>query len=370
MKRRMVRTRLRYLLERLKGKAMAKPLNLTPLKNPRQGTTLAKDRWRSPLRRTFSNLNVCLLCRREERNVGVLPKENTEQDGTKENWVDGWCCKEQLSAVGFALGLEMTEPYLLDAMVNINLEVSDDNLHYRITLCSFISSPLPCAHQNPAFTTNRVDGEAQDIRDRQPFPEEYLEPLRRLWEDLSVQKCWERGNKAALPDNLSYFFVDLDRLFDQFYVPIEQDIVHTRARTIGITETVFNLRENEMLMVDVGGQKSERRKWIHCFQDVTSILILVSLSGYDQCLIEDKDAILFLNKDDLFQKKYHIPTSRTSSLTLTGKEEGEWKWKWISNDNNKVKVDDEQASRLRGRILAVQMTNANDEEVKMQNQGG
>jgi len=80
-------------------------------------------------------------------------------------------------------------------------------------------------------------------------------------------------------------------------------------------------------MVDVGGQKSERRKWIHCFQDVTSILFLVSLSGYDQCLVEDRDAnqmqdamtiwdsichsqwfkqtsiILFLNKDDLFQKK-------------------------------------------------------------------
>ena len=46
-----------------------------------------------------------------------------------------------------------------------------------------------------------------------------------------------------------------------------------------------------MLMVDVGGQKSERRKWIHCFQDVTSILFLVSLSGYDQCLVEDKESV-------------------------------------------------------------------------------
>jgi len=48
-----------------------------------------------------------------------------------------------------------------------------------------------------------------------------------------------------------------------------------------------------MLMVDVGGQRSERRKWIHCFQDITSILFLVSLSGYDQCLVEDKDAVSF-----------------------------------------------------------------------------
>jgi hypothetical protein len=91
--------------------------------------------------------------------------------------------------------------------------------------------------------------------------------------------------------SLAYFFSDLDRLFQQEYVPTEQDIVRCRARTIGITETVFQLRDHEMMMVDVGGQKSERRKWIHCFQDVTSILFLVSLSGYDQCLIEDKDAV-------------------------------------------------------------------------------
>lgn len=54
-----------------------------------------------------------------------------------------------------------------------------------------------------------------------------------------------------------------------------------------------------MLMVDVGGQKSERRKWIHCFQDVTSILFLVSLSGYDQCLVEDRDAVGALYCRDL-----------------------------------------------------------------------
>lgn len=91
--------------------------------------------------------------------------------------------------------------------------------------------------------------------------------------------------------SLTYFYTDLKRLFEEDYQPLEQDIVHCRARTIGITETTFHLRDHEMTMVDVGGQKSERRKWIHCFQDVTSILFLVSLSGYDQCLVEDKDAV-------------------------------------------------------------------------------
>jgi len=39
--------------------------------------------------------------------------------------------------------------------------------------------------------------------------------------------------------------------------------------------------------VDVGGQRSERRKWIHCFDDVKAIIFLVSLPGYNQVLFED-----------------------------------------------------------------------------------
>ncbi|KAG5719551.1 Guanine nucleotide-binding protein alpha-2 subunit [Termitomyces sp. T112] len=198
--------------------------------------------------------------------------------------------------------------YLLDAMEDMDLKVAEENISH----------------------VDLVEN-AQDLRDNEPFPMSYYEPLKTLWMDPNVQKAWERGNEAALPENLLYFFSSLDRLFDPEYVPEEQDIIRCRARTIGITETTFELRDHQMLMVDVGGQKSERRKWIHCFQDVTSILFLVSLSGYDQCLVEDRDAnqmqdamtiwdsichsqwfkstsiILFLNKNDLFEKK--IPTS-------------------------------------------------------------
>ena len=44
-------------------------------------------------------------------------------------------------------------------------------------------------------------------------------------------------------------------------------------------------------MVDVGGQRSERRKWIHCFEKVTSIMFLVALSEYDQVLAESSSEV-------------------------------------------------------------------------------
>lgn len=41
-------------------------------------------------------------------------------------------------------------------------------------------------------------------------------------------------------------------------------------------------------MFDVGGQRSERKKWIHCFEAVTSIIFCTALSEYDQVLLEEK----------------------------------------------------------------------------------
>lgn len=44
-------------------------------------------------------------------------------------------------------------------------------------------------------------------------------------------------------------------------------------------------------MFDVGGQRSERKKWIHCFEAVTSIIFCVALSEYDQVLLEESGQV-------------------------------------------------------------------------------
>jgi hypothetical protein len=46
---------------------------------------------------------------------------------------------------------------------------------------------------------------------------------------------------------------------------------------------------------DVGGQRSERRKWIHCFENVTGCIFLVGISGYDEVLEEDPDTVRTFN---------------------------------------------------------------------------
>ncbi|EGG09074.1 heterotrimeric G-protein alpha subunit (G-alpha, GPA2) [Melampsora larici-populina 98AG31] len=174
-----------------------------------------------------------------------------------------------------------------------------------------------------------------DLNPGQPYPTQYLEPLKRLWVDGGVRKAMDLGHEWAMPENMHYFFPDLDRLFNPNYIPTDQDILYCRGKTTGITETTFTVSELKYRMFDVGGQRSERKKWIHCFEGVTAVLFLVAISGYDATLLEDGDAnqmqealmlfdtitnsqwftqtsmILFLNKTDLFkQKLFYSPISR------------------------------------------------------------
>jgi len=53
-------------------------------------------------------------------------------------------------------------------------------------------------------------------------------------------------------------------------------------------------------MFDVGGQRSERKKWIQCFDDVRAILFVVALSGYDMTLYEDPNTVSSTPQQFLF----------------------------------------------------------------------
>jgi guanine nucleotide-binding protein subunit alpha-12 len=74
----------------------------------------------------------------------------------------------------------------------------------------------------------------------------------------------------------------------QGYVVTNQDILRARKATKGITEFVIHIRNVPFHFVDVGGQRSQRQKWLLCFENVTSILFMVSSSEYDQTLLEDR----------------------------------------------------------------------------------
>ena len=89
-----------------------------------------------------------------------------------------------------------------------------------------------------------------------------------------------------------------------------------RVPTTGILEYPFDLESIVFRMVDVGGQRSERRKWIHCFENVTSIMFLVALSEYDQILVEENNQNRMEESKALFQHIVEYPYFHQSSVIL------------------------------------------------------
>ncbi|XP_037078374.1 LOW QUALITY PROTEIN: guanine nucleotide-binding protein G(i) subunit alpha-like [Pollicipes pollicipes] len=152
-------------------------------------------------------------------------------------------------------------------------------------------------------------------------------PWRGIWADAGTQMCYSRAREYHLNDSAPYFLQALERISQPGYVPSQQDILRTRVKTTGIFEKSFHYKSVLFRMFDVGGQRSERKKWIHCFEGVTAVIYVVALSGYDLLLIEDDTTnrmvecmklfdsvcnntwfrnthmIVFFNKRDLFEEK-------------------------------------------------------------------
>ena len=68
------------------------------------------------------------------------------------------------------------------------------------------------------------------------------------------------------------------------YMPTEQDVLRARVRTTAIVQQNFQVGTSKYTMFDVGGQRNERRKWIHCFDNVTAVIFVTAISEYDQVL--------------------------------------------------------------------------------------
>lgn len=151
--------------------------------------------------------------------------------------------------------------------------------------------------------------------------------IKALWEDEAIRNTFARSAAFQLNDSAGYYFENIDRVAHPDFVPQPQDVLRSRTKTTGIIETEFDIQGTHFRMVDVGGQRSERKKWMYCFQDVTAVIFCVAMSEYDLKLYEDDRTnrmheslklfkeiantkwflstamILFLNKKDIFQEK-------------------------------------------------------------------
>jgi len=86
--------------------------------------------------------------------------------------------------------------------------------------------------------------------------------LETLWADRGIQKAYLRRSELKLDDSTKYWFENLDRLRVDDYVPNEADILRSRVKSFGVSEFTSVFDGRTVHIIDVGGQKSERKKMV------------------------------------------------------------------------------------------------------------
>lgn len=86
----------------------------------------------------------------------------------------------------------------------------------------------------------------------------------------------------------------IDRISASDYIPTDTDILHSRFKTIDVTKTSFTFKDGPhkealtLKVYDLGGTRSQRRKWPGTFENVNMVLFTVDIASYDQILSEDE----------------------------------------------------------------------------------
>jgi len=134
---------------------------------------------------------------------------------------------------------------------------------------------------------------AEELLDFDPtqndeFTQKVFEQIALVWaEPAVVQLAADDNNLSSTSSSASsafYFLNAVGRIGAEDYEPTVDDVLRARVVTCGITHCEFVMRDYKFHMTDVGGQRTQRKKWIHCFDDVTAILFVAALSEFDQTL--------------------------------------------------------------------------------------
>ena len=213
--------------------------------------------------------------------------------------------------------------------LNSFTSIIHDNLLTSMVQVIKAMDKLNISLQNPSnqVIASKIINFSIFFEGRMMIPPEIGEKMKLLWQDDGFQKCLKHAVEYQLSDSAPYFFHRMDKILDPSYTLNEQDVLRSRVQTTGIVETSFKRNDITYQLFDVGGQRTERRKWLHCFDDVKAVLFVASLSGYDMTLTEDgttnrmeesinlfqaicvnkffdkSSLVLFLNKLDLFTEK-------------------------------------------------------------------
>jgi len=211
------------------------------------------------------------------------------------------------------------------------------------------------------------------------WDQEMANDIKMVWHDAGIQKVYTRRNEYQLDDSTYYYMTNIDRIGQPNYVPSQEDVLRTRIKTTGVVEMTYKIKDQTIRLLDVGGQRNERKKWMHCFEGVNAVIFVMSAAEYDMKCYEDNETprmqesmdlfaetvnskwfvdtpiILFMNKVDLFREK--IKTSPITAMfpEYSGGSDPD-------TNLNYIKTKFEERNKFKERPIVAHVTSATDTE--------
>lgn len=112
----------------------------------------------------------------------------------------------------------------------------------RVVLDAMENLDIPLADGSNAPRAEIILGLPSQVEtDR--LPREVADAIYGLWQDKGVRHCVERSREYQLNDSARYYFDSIQRMAAPDYVPNDQDVLRSRVKTTGITETHFQIGE-------------------------------------------------------------------------------------------------------------------------------
>jgi GTPase SAR1 family protein len=120
------------------------------------------------------------------------------------------------------------------------------------------------------------------VNDEMVIDKALAEKVKQLWADPGVQQVWAQRSTFQVLDSLEYYMEDdnFARIGSDHYLPTFLDILHSRIRTSGIVEERYVIDGVQFTVFDVGGQRNERKKWIHSFSDVHAVIFVTAINEW------------------------------------------------------------------------------------------
>ncbi|KAN0141653.1 G protein alpha subunit [Lactarius tabidus] len=146
---------------------------------------------------------------------------------------------------------------------------------------------------------------------------ELAEAVRDLWADDMIPVLLDSSSQVFLPESAAYFVSEIHRITARDYIPSDKDILRAPMRAdVGLTETSIKMGRLSLRLCHVSRQRSERKKWIHLFEGVTSIIFCVPLSDYDvvECG-QNRMADTLVHFESVINSRWFLRTSVILFLT-------------------------------------------------------